>query len=108
MARGGKRDGSGRKLGGVSQAKRALAGKAQAHADAALRTLRDIAKTGQSESARVSASIAILDRAYGKPPQAIQHTGEDGAPLAPPEPTDAQLARALALLMAEAKARQTG
>jgi hypothetical protein len=105
MPRGGKRDGAGRKPGGVSQAKRELAAKATEHADAALQTLREIAANGQSEAARVSASIAILDRAYGRPPQAIQHTDSEGGALTP-EPTDGQIARALALLMAEAKAKQ--
>jgi hypothetical protein len=105
MPRGGKRDGAGRKPGGVSQAKRELAAKATEHADAALQTLREIAANGQSEAARVSASIAILDRAYGRPPQAIQHTDSEGAALAPPEPSDTQIARALALLMAEIKAK---
>ena len=35
----------------------------------ALETLAKIAREGQSESARVSAAVALLDRGYGKPPQ---------------------------------------
>jgi hypothetical protein len=54
---------------------------AKEHAPAALETLRDIAQSGQSESARVSAATALLDRAYGKPPQALEHTGADGGPI---------------------------
>jgi len=38
--------------------------------------LGGIAETGTSEAARVAASIALLDRGWGKPPQS--HTGEDG------------------------------
>ena len=78
---GGKRPGAGRKKGKVSAAKRELSDMAKGYADQALETLRQIATTGESESARVSAAVAILDRAYGKPPQAIQHSGEDGGPL---------------------------
>ena len=40
----------------------------------ALDCLVEIAKGGESEQARVSASNSILDRAFGKPPQAV--TGE--------------------------------
>lgn len=83
--RGGKRPGAGRKKGKVSQAKRAIAEMAKVHAEAALETLADIASKGESEAARVSAANAILDRAYGKPPQAVQHTGKDGKDL--PAPT---------------------
>jgi phage terminase small subunit len=51
---------------------------AKGHAAVALKTLADIAKDGESESARVSASVAILDRAYGKPSQSVQHSGSVG------------------------------
>lgn len=71
MARGGKREGAGRKSGVVSKAKRELAEMAKDHAEAAMKTLADIHANGTSETARVSAAISILDRAYGKPPQAI-------------------------------------
>jgi hypothetical protein len=81
MAKGGKRPGAGRKPGRVGQAKRDLAGMAQKHAEAALLVLHEIATGGESESARVSAAVAILDRAYGRPPQQVQHTGEDGGPV---------------------------
>lgn len=79
MARGGKREGAGRKAGAVSQAKRDLADMAKDHAAEALEVLVAIAKRGESESARVSAANAILDRAYGKPPQAMDHTSSDGS-----------------------------
>jgi hypothetical protein len=71
MARGGSRPGAGRKKGKVSKAKRALAEMAKDHAEAALRTLVEIAIGDGAASARVSAATAILDRAYGKPSQAI-------------------------------------
>lgn len=52
---------------------------AETHAETALQALADIAAHGKSESARVSASIAILDRAFGKPRQALALTGDEGA-----------------------------
>lgn len=79
--RGGKRPGAGRKPGRVSAAKRGLADKAKTHADAALKTLADIARSGESESARVTAAVAILDRAYGKPSQSHEHSGPNGGPI---------------------------
>lgn len=79
--RGGKRPGAGRKAGKVSAAKRAIADMAKNHAAAALKTLVEIAKDGESEAARVSAANAILDRAYGKPVQTNEHTGAGGGPI---------------------------
>ena len=79
--RGGARPGAGRKPGEVSAAKRRLAEMAQEHAELALQTLATIAASGESEAARVSASVAILDRAYGRPTQAMEHSGPDGSPI---------------------------
>lgn len=75
---GGARPGAGRKPGKLGKAKRELADMAKQHAPAALKTLADIATKGESEAARVSAATAILDRGYGRPPQAHEHTGEGG------------------------------
>ena len=74
MARGGARPGAGRKPGKVGKAKRELAEMAKEHAEAALLTLAEIATGDGAASARVSAATAILDRAYGKPPQALEHS----------------------------------
>ena len=71
VARGGYRLGAGRKKGMVSEAKRELDQMAKEHAEAALRTLVDIATGDGAAAARVSAATAILDRAYGKPSQAL-------------------------------------
>lgn len=78
---GGSRPGAGRKPGKVGAAKRALADMAKDHAQAALASLVQIATAGESEAARVSAANAILDRAYGKPPQSLEHSGPDGGPI---------------------------
>lgn len=76
MARGGPRPGAGRKKGKVSQARRDLAEMAREHAPAALQTLMEVATGDGPESARVSAATAILDRAYGRPPQALEHSAK--------------------------------
>ena len=71
MPRGGSRSGAGRPAGseniGTAQARRALSELASGHVEIALSALADIAASGQSESARVSAACAILDRCYGRP-----------------------------------------
>lgn len=51
---------------------------AQKHADIAIDTLVNVAKKSESDSARVAAANALLDRGFGKPPQAVQHSGSVG------------------------------
>jgi hypothetical protein len=76
---GGARKGAGRKPGIVSQAKLTFAEAARKHADAALKTLADIAKDPKAPpAARVSAANAIIDRAHGRPMSAVEITGKDG------------------------------
>jgi hypothetical protein len=53
----------------------ALSELAQKHTKEAVLTLVEIASKGISESARVTAAVAILDRGYGRPPQSLEHTG---------------------------------
>lgn len=80
--RGGKRPGAGRRKGSVAKATRehkaTLGELARKHTDVAMKALADIAAKGESESARVAASNSILDRAYGRPVQAVQHSGSVG------------------------------
>lgn len=82
MARGGKREGAGRPKGSRSAANKEqianLSDMAKMHTETALDALVQIAQFGESEAARVSASVAILDRGYGKPQQAVDHTSSDG------------------------------
>lgn len=49
------------------------------YAEDALLTLIEIAKGNSAASARVSAAVAILDRAYGKPSQALEHSAPDNS-----------------------------
>lgn len=80
--RGGKRPGAGRRKGSVARATREQKGTlgelARRYTGTAMRTLASVSERGESESARVAASIAILDRGYGKPPQAVRHSGTLG------------------------------
>ncbi len=43
---------------------------ARQHAGAAIEALAQVAESGQTETARIAAACAILDRGYGKPRQA--------------------------------------
>jgi hypothetical protein len=58
---------------------------AKEHAEKALGVLVQIAQSGESEAARVSAANAILDRAYGKPAQSMDHKSSDGS-MSPTDP----------------------
>lgn len=83
--RGGRRLGAGRPQGGKSratkQAKATLSELARSHTTTALNVLVSVAQKGESESARVAAANAILDRGYGKPRQAHEHSGPNGGPI---------------------------
>ena len=73
--RGGARPRAGRPKGTKNRAthihKGTLEELARSYTDVALGALVGIAQNGESESARVSAASAILDRGYGKPSQQI-------------------------------------
>ncbi len=77
-AHGGKRDGSGRKLGVPNKVTLELGEAAREYTPQALKTLVHVCEKGQSESARVAAACAILDRGFGKPKQALEHAGANG------------------------------
>lgn len=53
---------------------------ARQHTEDAIRTLVEIMLDAEEKgSARVTAAQALLDRGYGKPAQALEHSGLDGA-----------------------------
>ena len=83
--RGGPRQGAGRPAGRRNTATRSqgasLSELARAHTVDALAVLVSVAKKSYSDSARVAAANAILDRGYGKPRQAHEHTGPNGGPI---------------------------
>jgi len=72
--RGGKRKGAGRPSGAVNRAaaeqKARLSEIAREYTETAFSTLVDVAQNGQSDTARISAACAILDRGFGKPREA--------------------------------------
>jgi hypothetical protein len=80
--RGGKRPGAGRTKGLLNRAtkehKATLSELARKHTATALKALVSIATKSESDSARVSAANALLDRAYGKPRQSVEHSGTVG------------------------------
>ena len=68
---GGMREGSGRPAGAVNNAtselKLNLSELARQYTNNALDTLVDVMQSSQSDSARIAAATAILDRGYGRP-----------------------------------------
>lgn len=68
---GGKRQGSGRQKGVPNKATTDIKAAAQAHGAAMITELVRLATKAESEAARVAACKEILDRAYGKSPQAV-------------------------------------
>ncbi len=80
---GGRRQGAGRRLGSkdraTREAKATLSELAREHSDEAIRTLHDVMVKGESESARIAAAGALLDRGYGRPSQAVEHAAGDAA-----------------------------
>jgi hypothetical protein len=68
---GGKRLGAGRPAGSLNKAnctdKMRISDFAKQFSEEAVLALAEISKSGVSESSRIAASVALLDRAYGKP-----------------------------------------
>ena len=74
MARGGSRNGAGRPAGSQNRAtidmKARLSALAREHTYTAFEALVDVAENGTSETARIAAATALLDRGFGKPREA--------------------------------------
>jgi hypothetical protein len=90
--RGGPRPGAGRPKGRKNAATLEIEAAAKAHANDALKALLHVAQKSQNDSARVAAATAILDRAYGRPRQALEHSGTiaGGGVLAVPVPVTSE------------------
>ena len=71
MARGGKREGSGRPHGAVNKVTASIREAAQEYSAQALQVLVTVATTSESDAAKVAAANSILDRAHGKPTQTM-------------------------------------
>ena len=72
MSQGGRRLGAGRPRGSKNRANKELRDLARTYTQDALETLGHIAQHGESEAARVAASVALLDRAWGKPRATVE------------------------------------
>lgn len=84
MARGGSRPGErrgGRRKGTPNKATADVRALAQRYAPAAVKELGRLSVEAESEQARVAAIREILDRAYGKSTQAVQHSGPNNGPI---------------------------
>lgn len=79
--RGGARPGAGRPKGAKSATTKELEALAKELAPIALHALKGVATKGKSESARVQAATALLDRGFGRPRQSIEHSGPEGGPI---------------------------
>lgn len=79
----------GRKKGTPNKATRDIKEAARQYTDRALLTLVTIMEGGENvpAAAMVSACREILDRAYGKPTQSMEHSSPDGS-MSPPAVTD--------------------
>lgn len=76
---GGKAKGTRNRV--TNEIKSTLREKARAYTDEALQTLADVMRNGETAASRTAAATALLDRGYGKPPQALEHMGEGGGPV---------------------------
>lgn len=79
--RGGKRPGAGRPSGRKNAATLEIEAAAKEFTGDALAALKRVATKGKSETARVAAAVALLDRGHGRPRQSVEHTGKDGGPI---------------------------
>lgn len=77
MARGGARKGAGRKRGVPDSIKLSVKSLASVHGQKAIEELARIAFKAEKDETRVSALKELLDRAYGKSPQAIVGSDDD-------------------------------
>ncbi len=56
---------------------------ARKYTELAINTLAEIAKSGDKDAARVAASEALLNRAWGRPEQALSLEGPGGEAIVP-------------------------
>ena len=78
-AKGGPRPGAGRKKGEPNKATASLRELAREYTPQAIKALAEIMMESDSDSARVAAANAILDRGYGKPSTVLSGDEDGGA-----------------------------
>lgn len=79
--RGGSRPGAGRKLGVPNKVNAEVREIAQRYTEKAVKALADIVENSESDSARVAAANALLDRGHGRPSQSVSVSAPDGGPI---------------------------
>ena len=97
--------GSGRQVGTPNKISRDVKELALKDGPKMLAGLRKLALGAADERTRLAAITAYLDRAYGRPVQATELTGKDGAPLDRPHSmmSDLEAVRRIRYLMGNAK-----
>ena len=71
--------------------------------------LAELMEKSEDERTRIAAAKELLDRAYGRAPQAVEHAGKDGGAIKledVSQMTDEQLDREFARIMAEARGKE--
>jgi hypothetical protein len=82
MARGGAREGAGRKKGSGNKATAAIKEYAQKHSEDAIKAIVNIMNDKYTPAqTKLAAANSLLDRGHGRPAQAV--TNEDGSKLFP-------------------------
>ena len=75
--KGGRTPGAGRKKGVPNKITADIRALAHNYGPDAIRRLAHLMQHAESEQAQVSAARELLDRAYGRPAQAIHHSGSN-------------------------------
>jgi len=94
----------GRQKGTPNKATVAVKEAAREHGPDAIKELARLMKHAESERVRIMACREILDRAYGKPRQTLEHTGNDAKPIVISDIADREKMRRLVSFMLEDKA----
>ncbi len=85
MATVGRKKGSpktgGRTKGTPNKSTAEVKALAQTYGGEALETLATIMRNSDNDTAKIAAAKELLDRGYGKPTQAMEHSGPDGGPV---------------------------
>lgn len=71
----------GRQKGSLNKATRDIKALAQPYGPEALETLVEIMRKGETDAVRKGAADSLLDRGFGKPAQAMEHSGPEGGPI---------------------------
>jgi hypothetical protein len=84
----GRAAGVGRQKGTPNKATAEIREAARVYTHEALEVLAHVMRHGTTETARVAAADKLLDRAYGRPAQALRHAGPDDGPIEVAKPIE--------------------